>query len=232
MSKYPGKHPEADAKHIMCGSCFWFTAGFDGKNCQKLRTVEVTTPACIEFTLPLEDPFIEITKDKYISGIREVLRSNKFKIDESILQELRSYVIEDNFAKNRFGTQQDLEAMNLTLKRLIQHRARLSNIFTSLIDIRHEFDELIDHSHLWLYSKYSIIRDLKSENMRKTICMRILPETIAISKQLEKYMATAKYIENHLECNEQTLIKILNSSEKLWFSRERVGGTLKSLYEM
>jgi hypothetical protein len=145
------------------------------------------------------------------------------------LDELKSYVVDDNFTKYRFGTVQDLESINLTLKKIVQLRARVSSLFTSMIDIKYEFDELQNHCNLWLYSKYSLIRDLKSEGMRKIIVMRLLPEMINISKNIEKNMSTAKYIENHLECNEQTLIKILNSSEKLWFSRERVGGTLKGI---
>jgi len=223
----PETHPEAEAKHLMCGSCQWFASGFNGKTCQKSRLVKYDTLACKEFTLPLYDPFFEVTQDKYILGIREVLRSNKFKIDESIIAELRSYVVEDGFTKYKFGTTQELECINSVLKKIVQLRARVSALFTSMIDIKYDFDELSTHSQLWLYSKYQLIRDLKSEGMRKIIISRLLPETIHISKNLEKNMATAKYIENHLECNEQTLIKILNSSEKLWFSRERVGGTLK-----
>ena len=223
----PERHPEAEAKNLMCGSCQWFASGFNGKTCQKTRLVEYNTLACKEFTLPLYDPFFEITGDKYIQGIRDVLRSNKFKIDDSILAEIRSYIVEDNFNKYRFGTSQDLECINLALKKIIQLRARVSALFTSMLDIKHEFEELHTHSQLWLYSKYALVRELKSEGMRKIIINRLLPEMIHISKNIDKNLATAKYIENHLECNEQTLIKILNSSEKLWFSRERVGGTLK-----
>jgi hypothetical protein len=222
----PEKHPEADSKRIMCGSCQWFSAGF-GKTCQTTRGVAFDALACREFTVPLEDPYFFITQDKYIQGIREVFRSNRFKIDASILEEIKSYIVDDNFNKYKFGTTQDLESINNTLKKIIQFRARISNLYTSMLDIKHEFDELMSHSQLWLISKYAIIRELKSESLRKIVFLRLLPEMIHISKNIEKNLATAKYVENHLECNEQTLIKILNSSEKLWFSRERVGGPLK-----
>lgn len=228
LKNMPSQHPEAEAKNIMCGSCQWFSAGFNGQTCQTTRNVKTTTLACSEFTSVLNDPFFNITQDKYIQGIREVLRSKKFKIDNNILDELKSYIINDNFSKYRFGTVQDLEASNLALKGIIQLRARVSTIHTSLMDIKYDFEELNNHCQLWLYSKYESIRDLKSEAMRKVILYRLLPEIIHIQKDLDKCLATAKYVENHLECNEQTLIKILNSSEKLWFSRERVGGTLKS----
>ena len=42
-----------------------------------------------------------------------------------------------------------------------------------------------------------------------------------INKTIEKNLVTAKHIEDHLENNERTLSKILGSSEKLWFSRDR-----------
>lgn len=221
LQEIPPQHPEAEAKSLMCGSCQWFTAGFNGVNCQKTRSVVIDTIACREFILPLDDPFFPIVQDKYIQGIREALRSPKFLIDDSILVEMRGYIIEDDFTKYRFGTKQDLEAMNLTLKKIIQLRSRISTIYTSLIDTKYEFEELQNHSNLWLHSKYESIRDLKNESMRKAVLLRIIPEIIDISKNIEKNMVTAKYIENHLEKNEMTLTKILSSSEKLWFSKEK-----------
>jgi hypothetical protein len=226
----PAKHPEADAKNIMCGSCQWFLAGFNGKNCQTVRGVKYNTAACKEFTLPLSDPYFHIIQDKYIQGIREVLASSKFKIDASILEELRSYIIDDDFTKFRFGTVQDLEAMNLSLKKIIQLRSRVSTIYTSMMDIKHEYEELQYHCQLWLVSKYEIIRDLKSEGLRKVVTLRLLPEMINISKNIDKNIIVAKHIDDRLESNERTLSKILSSSEKLWFSRERVGGVLKGVF--
>ena len=218
----PPQHPEAEARSIMCGSCQWFASGFNGANCQKTRSVSIDTLACREFTFPLDDPFFPIIQDKYIQGIRENLRSHKFLIDDSILVEMRGYIIEDDFLKYKFGTKQDLEAINITLKKVIQLRSRISTIYTSLIDIKYEFEELQNHSNLWLQSKYESIRDLKNESIRKAVMFRVVPELVEISKNIEKNMTTAKYIENHLEKNETTLSKILSSSEKLWFSKERI----------
>jgi len=178
--------------------------------------------ACREFTLLLDDPFCDIVlKDKYIHGIREKLRSPKFLIDESILIEMRGYIVEDDFTKFNFGSKQDLEAISVTLKKIIQWRSRISTIFTSLIDVKYDFEELQNHSNMWLQSKYSCIRELKNEGMRRAAMMRILPESIDINKTIEKNLVTAKHIEDHLENNERTLSKILGSSEKLWFSRDR-----------
>jgi len=218
----PPQHPEAEAKSMMCGSCQWFAAGFNGANCQKIRLVTFDSIACREFVLPFDDPFQPIIQDKYIQGVREALRSPKFLIDESILTEIRGYIIEDDFTKYRYGTKQDLEAINTTLKRVIQLRSRISTIYTSLIDIKYEFEELQNHCNLWLHAKYDSIRELKNESIRKAVLFRIVPEVIDISKNIEKNMTAAKYIENHLEKNEMTLGKILSSSEKLWFVKEKV----------
>jgi hypothetical protein len=219
----PPSHPEAEAKNLRCGCCQWYSAGFNGITCKQLRSVEVDTVACREYTEPLDDPFMEIVvKDKYIQGIRESLKSPKFIIDDSILVEMRGYIIEDDFLKYKFGSKQDLEAINNTLKKIVQLRSRISTIFTSLIDIKYEFDEILNHTNLWLYSKYGLIRDLKNDSLRKAVFMRILPEIIDITKNIEKNMATAKYIEDHLENNERTLSKILGSSEKLWFVKEKI----------
>lgn len=225
----PQTHPEAEVKNLTCPSCYWYTMGFDGRNCQNVRNVSSSTLACIEYLHPMDmqDPFMPIIQDKYIQGIRQVLKSNKFKIDPSVLDELRGYIIEDDFSSYRFGTQQEIEAIANTLKKVIQLRSRTSQLYTSMIDIKYEYDELQTHCLLWLYSKYAIIRDLKSEGMRKVIVSRIIPESIHIGKNIDRNIMTAKHVDEKLESNERTLSKILGSSEKLWFSRERVGGALK-----
>jgi len=225
----PQTHPEAEAKNLRCPSCYWYAIGFDGRNCQNVRNVSSNTYACIEYLHPsdMQDPFMSIVQDKYIQGIRSVLKSPKFKIDPNILEELRGYVIEDDFTSYKLGTQQEIEAIANTLKKVIQLRSRVSQLYTSMVDIKYEFDELQTHCLLWLYSKYSIIRDLKSEGMRKIIVSRLIPESIHIGKNIERNITTAKHMDDKLESNERTISKILGSSEKLWFSRERVGGTLK-----
>jgi len=217
----PPKHPEAESKGLICGACQWFSAGFNGNSCQKTRLVEFDTMACREFTLPLDDPFHEIViKDKYIHGIREDLRRPRFNIDESISEEMRGYVIDTDLTKYSFGSVQDMEAISDTLKKIIQYRSRLSSIYTTLIDVKYDFEARQQHYNLWLNSKYACIRELRNDTMRKAAMARILPEIIDISRSLEMNLALAKHAEEHLENNERTLSKILGSSEKLWFSKE------------
>lgn len=220
--RYPGQHPEAEAEDTRCGSCQWYKAGFgDSGNCSANRDVQAMTYACVEYTPPLVDSFQDIMPDKYVLGVRKQLRSPRFNLDESLLEELRGYVVEDDFSKYRFGTQQDLEEINRYLRKVVVNRSRVSTIFTSLLDTKYEFEELMQHSELWLYSKYAKMTTLKNESIRSAAMNRLLPEQIPIRKNLKKFIAVAEYIDKKFDSAEFTLSKILASSEKLLFSRER-----------
>ncbi len=199
----PPVHPEAELRSLVCGSCQWYMAGFEGDNCQRRRGVEVDTPACQEYTIPMEDPFYEIIRDKYIQRIRREIVSERFKIDSSIIVELRSYIQTENLNKYKFGTQQDLEGINTFVKKIIYYRARVSNIYTSLLDVKYDFDEVISHANLWLYSKYPVVQTLKNETARRSAFQRIMPEMIEVQKDIDKNLATAKYIDDYLDSNER-----------------------------
>ena len=223
---YPGQHPEAEAEDVRCGTCQWIRAGFGASgNCGKNRDVEPTTYACIEYTPPLMDSFQDIASDKYVLGIRQKLGSPRFRLDgESILEELRGYIIEQDLTRNKLGTKQDLQEVNVYLRKVVGNRARVSTIFTSLIDTKYELDELEHYAELWLYSHYAKMTNLKNESMRRSAMYRILPELVPIKKNLKKLMATSEYIDKQLDSAEHTLAKILASSERLLFSRERLLG--------
>ena len=228
-SNYPGQHPEAEAEDVRCGMCQWFKAGFNNSgDCNKSRDVQADTYACVEYTQPLLDSFQDIATDKYIIGIRQKLRTNRFRLDgESILEELRSYIIEQDLTKSKLGTKQDLQQVNGYLRLIIANRSRVSTIYTSLIDNRHELEELEHYAELWLYSHYAKMTNLKNESMRRSAMFRIIPELVPIKKTLKKLMATAEYIDKKLDTAEHTLAKILSSSEKLLFSNERLLGSVK-----
>jgi len=220
LEAMPAAHPEAEGKNLTCGSCQWFTAGYKGNHCQKRRGVDHHTLACKEYTLPLEDPFMDIIQDKYIQGIRRNLRTNRFKVDVSITEELRSAVIGDDLIQGTFGSKQDLEGIAEVLRKVISLRSRVSTIYTSLLDVKHEMEEVIQHCHMWLYSKYSShMKELKNDTMRKSAIHRVLPELMHLQKVVEGNLALAKYTDDRLDANERTLSKIIGSSEKLYFSK-------------
>jgi len=218
----PPAHPEADARNLVCGSCQWFSAGFNGQTCQITRNVELITKACQEYTLPLNDPFKPMIFDKYIMGIRAELNNPKYNIEVGIVQELKKYVEENsNLLKFQFGSKQDMEGITSFLKRVVALRSRVSTLYTGLVDIKHDFDELVEYATVWLFSKYQIFRDLKNEASRKTAFNRILPELVVIRKNITKATTIAQYVDERIDANERTLGKILSSSEKLWFSKDR-----------
>jgi len=222
---YPGQHPEAEAEDTRCGSCQWYKAGYAGSgNCAVTRNVEVGTFACVEYTVPLVDGFGEILSDKYVMGVRKQLQSPKFNLDDSILEELRNYVVEEDFSSHRFGSQQDLEEINKYLRRIVVNRSRVSTIYTSLVDVKYEFKELLEHAELWLYSKYPKMTTLKNEAIRRAALDRLLPEQIKVRKNLKKFISVAEYIDKKFDATEFTVSKILASSEKLLFSREKYVG--------
>jgi hypothetical protein len=221
----PKPHPEAEAKQLICGSCQWFTAGFGGKNCQITRQVSINTTACVEYQKPLADPFQALASDKVIQEIRGRLREPKFTIDHvAILDELKSYIVGEQLGTNQFGTRQDIEGICDHLRRVVTYRARISTIYTSLLDIRHDYEELVGYAHSWLYTKYQVVRDLKNEMSREAVFSRLFPESVRILRDLNKSTTVAKYLDEKLESAERTLGRILSSSEKLWFSREIGGG--------
>lgn len=223
---YPGQHPEAEAEDVRCGSCQWFKAGFGvSGNCAATRDVDINTYACTEYQDPMLDTFADIAADKYVLGIRENLKQPRFKLDgDSILEELRSYIIEQDISKSKIGTSQDLELINVFLRKVIANRARVSTIYTSLVDTKHELEELEHYAELWLYSHYAKMVNLKNESLRRSAMFRLLPELVPVKKNLKKLMSTAEYIDKKLDTAENTLAKILSSSERLMFSRERMLG--------
>jgi len=221
-ARYPGQLAEAEAEDTRCGHCQWYKAGFgDSGNCSVTREVEAFTYACVEYTEPLQDGFYEIINDKYVMGVRKRLASPRFNLDDSLLEELRGYVVEEEFSQHRFGSQQDLEEINRYLRKIVVNRSRVSTIYTSLLDTKYDFEELIQHAELWLYSKYPKMTNLKNEVMRRAALDRLVPEQIPLRKKLKKFSAVAEYIDKKFESTEFTLSKILASSEKLLFSRER-----------
>lgn len=214
----PHQHPEADKKSYKCSSCQWFTAGYSG-NCQTYRGVTIDTKACIEYQQPQADSMAEAFVDKYLIGLRESFKHPIFRLDASLAQELSGYLLDESLSNMHIGSFQDLTAIQELLRKILAYRARVSNIYTSIIDIKHELEEKISYANLWLFSKHKAYKDLKNVAARKAAFDRILPEIIPIKKNIAKLEATAKYVDDRLDANERLLSKILASSERIWFSK-------------
>ena len=225
------KHAKADSDNLTCGTCQWFAVGYNGQSCRKLRNVDISDEACIEYTELLDDPYQEIASDKFISGVREQLRHSRYRIDQSILEELKGYIINIEFAGAELGSRQDIEGVLNILKSVVAYSARVSNIYTAILDVNYEVEKLGNDANLWLFSKYAQIRDLKNEHTRKSVFNRLIPEYHITIKNIEKVLITAKYLDSKLDKSDRTLQAILRSSEKLWFSKNpQVGGGTRGVY--
>lgn len=216
----PRSHPEAESRKLACGTCQWFNSGFQNKTCRVTREVVVDTVACVEYTERMPDLFYNLLQDKYFQGIREELRHNRFKLNESILTEIRGYILNNDFQNFRYGSKQELESVAKALLQIVGYRARVSTIHTSLIDMEHDLEELLSHVWLWMYAKHPMVKELKNDTMRKAALDRVLPEVMPIKRNLYKALALAKYVDERLDKNEWTLRTVLESAGKLVYSRE------------
>lgn len=219
----PAVHPDAEIKQYQCGGCQWFSAGFQGKNCQKLREVVVDTPACVEYTLLLPDYLALAAKDKYILQIRESLKHQKYTTADILLDELKGYIVQLDSRPFDYGSRQDIVDIITALQKIVSYRSRVSIIYTTSIETKYEVEEMQRYIQLWLSSKYTVYRDLKNEMLRTAAVDRLVPELLPLQKNLSKVQSTAKYLDERLDSNDWTLRAILTTAEKLWYSRENFG---------
>jgi hypothetical protein len=221
METMPAQHKWAKDQSLMCGSCQWFRMGFRQKGCRETRKVEIHTFACVEFKEPMENIYQDLDGDKYLEEIRAYLASGAFHVDISLLDELKNYLQQDDFSSYRFGTKQDLESMMGYLQKIVGWRARVSTIYTSLIDLKIQLEEVNEKSQMWLYNNYAIIRNLKNDILRQAAFNQLIPEYSKTRKRIKTHLLIAEHIDSKLDANERTIGKILSSAEKLWFSGKK-----------
>jgi hypothetical protein len=227
LEKMPREHPEAKTRNLTCGSCQWINSGFENKTCSNSRGVGVSTTACVEYTEVYEDRFYDIARDKWILDLRKRLKQNKFKISDSLINEIDGYIVDFDYTNFQFGSKQDLEATAKTLLKIVSFRARISTIYTSALDIKSELDEVIHYANLWIQSKhFGVMKELRNEEARQAALHRVLPEVIPIQTKLSKILQKSKLLDDKLNANEWTLRSVLETASRLVYSKEgtqRVG---------
>lgn len=217
MSAKPKDHPEAKNKGLKCGRCQFFRIGFKGQNCSVERNVDVDDIACYEYSPVLQDPYSNIANDRYVIQLRRTLLGERFSFDEpKLVEELKSHIFNSGYVNQKMGTHADLGTLDNALRSIAVSRNRVSHIYTMLLDLKYDLEEINKHANMWIFSKYEEIRNLKNEAARKNAFMRILPESIDIANKLEKLVDISKYVDDKLTTNEFTVKAILNSSERLW----------------
>lgn len=168
------------------------------------------------------DPFTSISEDLTLVSIGAVLSGPKFKLSDSLIDELKSYCISEEMLKNSFGTSQDVEAIAQTLKNAVMYRHRVTQVYTMLLDLSHDLEELGSNVQTYMYRKYSVYRGLKNEIQRKAAVDTAIPVFSKISTKVSKLLDIAKFVDEKLDKNEFTLRAILQSSERLWYSKEGI----------
>ena len=214
----PNKHPEADHKKLTCGACQWFSAGYGGNNCQKIRGAEILTVACMEFQAIQADPFSGYSKDKYIQGIKtELQKVISSKVQATWRNELASYNVDiDNL---NFATSAHSESANIkeSLKTIIGYRFRVTEIMSSVILDEVELEKLEEKVYIWLVSKYPEVRDYKNEKLKQVALARSMPELIDIKSEISKTLKLAKFIDGKLDKNDATLRDLLKAASASFY---------------
>lgn len=217
-SLMPNKHPEADYKNLTCGACQWFSAGYTGNNCQKIRNAEILTPACIEFQIIQPDPFSIFSKDKYIQGIRQELqKSVNSKVHETWRNELSNYNVDIENINFAVGQHTEAPALKESLKTIIGYRFRVTEIMSTLIVDEIELGKLEEKIYLWLISKYLEVREYKNEKLKQVALSRSAPELIDIKSEIDKTIKLAKFIDGKLDKNDATLRELLKAASATFY---------------
>lgn len=218
----PDEHPEANLRKLTCGSCQWFTAGYKGSNCRKTRDVEPMTPACVEYTPIFEDPYHEASKDKYLVGVSSEIASEYYQIDQSIIKEMKDYIVNLEGAVGGMGRNAESNALNNKLKEIVAYRARVTTVTSDIIEIKSFLSEKVDNANMWLYSKYPFMMELRNEEQRRAAFDRILPTYRPVKTSLDRLQATVDLIDSKLDKNERTIRSILEANIKLVYSTDRI----------
>jgi hypothetical protein len=176
----------------------------------------------LEDSSSIVDPFLQISQDVNLIELSTSLNSPRFMLSDSLLDELRHYSISEEMLNNSFGSSQDVQAITQCLKNVVIFRHRVGQIHTMLIDLHHDLEELNHTVQTYLYRKYSVYRNLKNEVQRNSAVDSALPDFYKVNSRVLKFLEIAKYVDEKLDKNEFTLRAILQSSERLWYSKEGI----------
>jgi D-ribose pyranose/furanose isomerase RbsD len=176
----------------------------------------------LEDSSSIVDPFLQISQDVNLIELSTSLNSPRFMLSDSLLDELRHYSISEEMLNNSFGSSQDVQAITQCLKNVVIFRHRVGQIHTMLIDLHHDLEELNHTVQTYLYRKYSVYRNLKNEVQRNSAVDSALPDFYKVNSRVLKFLEIAKYVDEKLDKNEFTLRAILQSSERLLYSKEGI----------
>lgn len=221
----PKEHPLAQVKKLTCGSCQWFTAGYEGNNCQKLRGVVVDEPACYEYSEIKADPFAEMARDKYVQQIRSEIRETlKVEIYRNYATEVQKYLVHIQSYCATAGQAREAQVLKEALQVVVTCRYRVSEIFTVALDHESKLDKLKEKVYVWLLSRYPEMRDMKNEKLKQAAVYRVAPEILEFESEIGRLKKLAGYIDSKVDANDKTIQKILDAVRSTYFNPSKVVG--------
>jgi hypothetical protein len=215
----PSKHPDADELSLRCGGCQWFASGHAGAECRKTREVALATEACVEYQELLPSIYSAMAGDKYIMQLAAAFSHPKLRIDMSLVDELKSYLIDENL-NFPHGSAADLEAISLSAKRMTIYKSRVASIYAAILEAKHDYEELCREAAAWLYAHYPAIRGLKNDAQRQAAFDKLFPDSIKVHESIRKLTAVADKVEDKLVYGEKCLKIISSTSERVYSSKE------------
>lgn len=219
----PKEHALAQTKKLTCGSCQWFTAGYEGNNCQKTRGVVIDEPACFEYAEVKPDPFVEMAKDKYIQQIRaEIRESLKVETYKALATEVQKFLIHIQTYSATAGQVKEAQVLKEALQMVVACRYRVSEIYTTALDHEAKLDKLKEKIYVWLLSRYSEMRDMKNEKLKQAAVYRVAPEILEFESEIGRLKKLSGYIDSKIDSNDKTIQKILDAVRSTYFNPSKV----------
>jgi hypothetical protein len=181
--------------------------------------VVLDTPACVEWKEGIKDPWAVFRSDKYLLAMREdMMRVLETKSFEGYITELSGYIVKIENLNFSLGQHQSAFHLQVGLQTVVGYRARVSEIFTTIIQYNKELEKFKEKAYVWLSSSYPEVREAKNEKAKEVALSRAIPELLELEKIIEKTLEVARYIDGKLDKNDMTIGNMLKSVSTTYFS--------------
>jgi len=194
--KRKSKPPKAHHNpYILCGDC----RNID--SCKNIYKINDFSPACIKFKPRLYD-------DSFINKLKRKLSSKQFFVDESVMDELKSFKVFSVRAKSiarnirvpiANWSKRELSKLASLFEETQAYRDRTLEIRISIKSILNELISIENLARSYVYDKYrDHISMLGNQEARNAFMQRTFRPLYEIKRQLEFILDTAEMVEINL----------------------------------
>jgi len=195
-----------------CGQCEWFNTpvASSGLTCSEREDINNNSDACKDFTLKTFDTLKAKQEDTFLKETRKKLSSNRFKIDKSLMGELRkNFVIAQNFKEGdkdlrrvplcSYGPKEAAKLMSL-FEETQALRDRTLAIKLGILSMQTELKQIETVSRQYIYEKYgNYFSGMKSEAIREIYMGNLLDPLFDMLKEVNYYIEVANLIYDNLK---------------------------------